>query len=41
MSKQVVVVGGGVIGLLTAFNLAAKVGQVVVCDRGEIGRAHV
>ena len=25
MSKQVVVVGGGVIGLLTAFNLAPKV----------------
>ncbi|WP_338746002.1 glycine oxidase ThiO [Pseudomonas putida] len=38
MSKQVVVVGGGVIGLLTAFNLAAKVGQVVVCDQGEVGR---
>ena len=38
MSKQVVVVGGGVIGLLTAFNLAAKVGHVVVCDQGEVGR---
>ncbi|MBC3489153.1 glycine oxidase ThiO [Pseudomonas sp. SWRI100] len=38
MSKQVVVVGGGVIGLLTAFNLAASVGQVVVCDQGEVGR---
>lgn len=38
MSKQVVVVGGGVIGLLTAFNLAANVGQVVVCDQGEVGR---
>jgi len=38
MNKQVVVVGGGVIGLLTAFNLAAKVGQVVVCDQGEVGR---
>lgn len=38
MSKQVVVVGGGVIGLLTAFNLAPKVDQVVVCDQGEVGR---
>lgn len=38
MSKQVVVVGGGVIGLLTAFNLAAKVDHVVVCDQGEVGR---
>lgn len=38
MSKRVVVVGGGVIGLLTAFNLAAKVGHVVVCDQGEVGR---
>ncbi|WP_313302350.1 glycine oxidase ThiO [Pseudomonas sp.] len=38
MSKQVVVVGGGVIGLLTAFNLAARVDQVVVCDQGEVGR---
>ncbi|MGE7994104.1 glycine oxidase ThiO [Pseudomonas sp. NPDC089554] len=38
MSKQVVVVGGGVIGLLTAFNLAAKVERVVVCDQGELGR---
>lgn len=38
MSKQVVIVGGGVIGLLTAFNLAADVDQVVVCDQGEVGR---
>ncbi|MCI0915409.1 glycine oxidase ThiO [Pseudomonas putida] len=38
MNKQVVVIGGGVIGLLTAFNLAAKVGQVVVCDQAEVGR---
>jgi len=38
MSKQVVVVGGGVIGLLTAFNLAASVDQVVICDQGEVGR---
>ncbi|MBV4532893.1 glycine oxidase ThiO [Pseudomonas sp. SWRI107] len=38
MSKQVVIVGGGVIGLLTAFNLAAEVDQVVVCDQGGVGR---
>ena len=38
MSKHVVIVGGGVIGLLTAFNLAAKVDRVVVCDQGEVGR---
>lgn len=38
MSKQVVIVGGGVIGLLTAFNLAPKVDRVVVCDQGEVGR---
>nr|WP_314483210.1 glycine oxidase ThiO [uncultured Pseudomonas sp.] len=38
MSKQVVVVGGGVIGLLTAFNLASSVEQVVICDQGELGR---
>lgn len=37
MTKQVVIVGGGVIGLLTAFNLAAEVDQVVVCDKGELG----
>jgi glycine oxidase len=38
MSKQVVIVGGGVIGLLTAFNLAAEVDRVVLCDQGEVGR---
>ncbi|MDD0974250.1 glycine oxidase ThiO [Pseudomonas fontis] len=38
MTKQVVIVGGGVIGLLTAFNLAADVEQVVVCDKGEVGQ---
>ncbi len=37
MSKQVVIVGGGVIGLLTAFNLAGEVDQVVVCDKGGLG----
>lgn len=38
MTKQVVIVGGGVIGLLTAFNLAADVEQVVVCDKGAVGQ---
>lgn len=38
MTKQVVIVGGGVIGLLTAFNLATEVEQVVLCDRGELGQ---
>ncbi len=38
MTKQVVIVGGGVIGLLTAFNLAADVEQVVVCDKGALGQ---
>ena len=38
MTKQVVIVGGGVIGLLTAFNLAADVEQVVLCDRGALGQ---
>ena len=38
MTKQVVIVGGGVIGLLTAFNLAADVDQVVVCDKGALGQ---
>ena len=38
MSKQVVIVGGGVIGLLTAFNLAAQVDRVIICEQGEAGR---
>ncbi|MGE8410199.1 MAG: glycine oxidase ThiO [Pseudomonas sp.] len=37
MTRQVVIVGGGVIGLLTALNLAADVEHVVVCDKGELG----
>lgn len=36
--RQVVIVGGGVIGLLTAFNLAADVEHVVVLERSEVGR---
>ncbi|MNE13982.1 Hydrogen cyanide synthase subunit HcnC precursor [compost metagenome] len=36
--QQVVVVGGGVIGLLTAFNLAPHVERVVLLDRSDLGR---
>ena len=40
MAKQqrVVIVGGGVIGLLTAFNLAAEVEHVVLLDRSGVGQ---
>jgi glycine oxidase len=40
MAKQqrVVIVGGGVIGLLTAFNLAAEVGQVTLLDQSAVGQ---
>ncbi|MFJ3483588.1 glycine oxidase ThiO [Pseudomonas sp. NPDC090202] len=39
MSRQhVVIVGGGVIGLLTAYNLAAKVGSVTLLDRSGVGQ---
>lgn len=39
MSRQhVLVVGGGVIGLLTAFNLASKVRSVTLIDRSEVGQ---
>jgi glycine oxidase len=31
--QQVVIVGGGVIGLLTAYNLASEVRSVVLLDR--------
>ncbi|MFP3516856.1 glycine oxidase ThiO [Pseudomonas sp. SIMBA_077] len=36
--QRVVIVGGGVIGLLTAFNLAAEVEHVVLLDRGVVGQ---
>ena len=36
--KRVVIVGGGVIGLLTAFNLAADVEQVTLLDRNTVGQ---
>ena len=36
--QQVVVVGGGVIGLLTAFNLATQGLAVVVLDRSSVGQ---
>jgi glycine oxidase len=36
--QQVVIVGGGVIGLLTAFNLASEVEQVILLDRSDVGQ---
>ena len=36
--QQVVIVGGGVIGLLTAFTLAAEVESVVLLDRADVGQ---
>ncbi|KAF0866917.1 glycine oxidase ThiO [Pseudomonas sp. LD120] len=36
--QQVLVVGGGVIGLLTAFNLAAQGQQVRLVERSDLGR---
>ena len=36
--QRVVIVGGGVIGLLTAFNLAAKAQSVVVVERAGVGQ---
>lgn len=36
--QQVVIVGGGVIGLLTAFNLAPHVQSVVLLDRSNVGQ---
>ena len=36
--QRVVIVGGGVIGLLTAFNLAADVEQVILLDRSGLGQ---
>lgn len=36
--QRVVIVGGGVIGLLTAFNLAAEVEQVILLDRSGVGQ---
>jgi len=38
MSKQVVIVGGGVIGLLTAFNLASEAVNVTLLDRSGLGQ---
>ncbi|MCF5169051.1 FAD-dependent oxidoreductase, partial [Pseudomonas canadensis] len=36
--QQVVIVGGGVIGLLTAFNLATQGQAVVLLERAGLGR---
>lgn len=38
MSEHVLVVGGGVIGLLTAYNLAAHVDRVTLIDRSAVGQ---
>jgi glycine oxidase len=38
MSDHVLVVGGGVIGLLTAYNLAAHVDRVTLIDRSAVGQ---
>ncbi len=38
MQQQVVIVGGGVIGLMTAFNLASEVHSVVLLDRASVGQ---
>lgn len=38
MQQQVVIVGGGVIGLLTAFNLASAGQRVVLLERSNVGQ---
>ncbi len=38
MSDHVLVVGGGVMGLLTAYNLAAHVGRITLIDRSAVGQ---
>lgn len=38
MSEHVLVVGGGVIGLLTAYNLAAHVDRITLIDRSAVGQ---
>ncbi|MCB2253260.1 glycine oxidase ThiO [Pseudomonas chlororaphis] len=38
MQQQVVIVGGGVIGLLTAFNLASAGQRVVLLERSKVGQ---
>lgn len=37
MSGRVVVVGGGLVGLCTAFALSEQGAEVVVLDRGNVG----
>jgi glycine oxidase len=36
--QQVIIIGGGVIGLLTAFNLASRVEHIVLLDRADVGQ---
>ena len=38
LNQDIVIIGGGVIGLLTAFNLASKVRSVTLLDRSEVGQ---
>lgn len=37
-TQQITIIGGGVIGLLTAFNLASSGAQVVLLDRSAVGQ---
>ena len=43
MAKDILIIGGGVIGLSTAYYCARRGWRVTVLDReaAEIGRAHV
>jgi len=38
LNQDIVIIGGGVIGLLTAFNLASKVRSVTLIERSEVGQ---
>ncbi len=38
LNQDIVIIGGGVIGLLTAFNLASKGRSVTLIDRSEVGQ---
>jgi glycine oxidase len=38
LNQDIVIIGGGVIGLLTAFNLASEVRSVTLIDRSEVGQ---
>jgi glycine oxidase len=38
LNQHIIIIGGGVIGLLTAFNLASKGRNVTLIDRSDVGR---